>query len=743
MTHSSMRSSILLLLLVVILTSAALYSEPALTKERPRIGLVLGGGGARGIAHVGVLKVLEDLRIPIDCVAGTSMGSIIGGLYASGMTPEQMEKTLGQMDWPQVFQDGPPRADLPFRTKQEQRVLINARVGLDRDGVQLPKGLLEGQNLLLVLEKLSLPAADVHNFDKLRLPYRAVATDLANAEPVVISSGELAMAMRASMSIPSILVPVQLDGKILVDGGVSNNLPIDVARNLCKPDLVIAVDVGAPLAPASELGSFLSVTNQLTTILTVRNVQAQVATLSKQDVLLTPNLHDISSIDFSRSVDAIKFGEVAAREQQQNLQRLSVSPAEYAAYLAALPPAPDADDKQPIIDFIRIKNGTRLADSVIEQRMRIQPGERLNPKKLNRNLNEIYGMGDFQRVNYTLVNEDGKTGLVVEAVPNDIGTNTLQFGLFLGANLRGDSQFDISAAYNMTQLNSLGGEWRNFLQLGEHNMLKSDFYQPLDAAQDYFVNPYFLYQRYNLGVNNQQYGENTSFWINRTQIGLDLGRNLESWGRLSLGVNYSSGKNEVRFGSPHIQTGDFNDSSYYLKLQADTLDSVNFPTTGYSGALVFRNALTALSADEDFSTLSLDWAHAYTWNQYSIIPRIRLGGRTSGELGLENLFLLGGFLNLSGYQRDSLAGNYMGLAELIYMYRLSDASAAFTIPVFAGGSLELGGVWDDYKDIDWASLKPAGSLFLGVDTPLGPFYMGAGLADGGNASLYLLLGRLF
>lgn len=732
-----------LVFLLLLLTTWTLCSTPAIAKERLRIGLVLGGGGARGIAHVGVLKVLEEMRIPIDCVAGTSMGSIIGGLYASGMTPAQMEKTLGEMDWPQVFQDGPPRADLPFRTKQEQRVLLNGRVGLDRDGVQLPKGLLEGQNLLLVLEKLSLPAADIHNFDKLRLPYRAVATDLASGTPVVIGSGELAMAMRASMSIPSILVPVQLDGKLLVDGGVANNLPIDVTRKLCKPDVVIAVDVGAPLEPASELGSFLAVTNQLTTILTVRNVQAQIATLGKQDILLNPNLHDISSANFSRSVDAIRFGEIAAREQQQILQRLSVSPAEYEAYLAALPPAPNTDDQYPIIDFIKIKNGTRLADSVIEQQLRIQPGERLNPKQLNRNLNEIYGIGDFQRVNYTLVEEDGKTGLVVEAVPNDIGTNTLQFGLFLGANLRGDSQFDISAAYNMTQLNTLGGEWRNFIQLGEHNTLKSDFYQPLDAAQEYFVNPYLLYQRYNVSLDNGLYGQNSSFWINRTQIGLDLGRNLESWGRLSLGANYSSGKNQVRFGNPAGQDGDFNDSSYYLKLQADTLDSVNFPTTGYSGALVFRNALTALSADENFSTLSLDWTYAYTWNQYSIIPRIRLAGRTSGELGLENMFLLGGFLNLSGYQRDELAGDYIGLAELIYMYRLDDASAAFTIPIFAGGSLELGGVWNDYKDMDRGSLMPAGSLFLGVDTPLGPFYMGAGFAEGGTASLYLLLGRLF
>ena len=210
---------------------------------RSRVGLVLGGGGARGIAHVGVLQLLEELRVPVDCVAGASMGSIIGGLYAAGMTPEQMAETVQRIDWPAAFTDGPPRADLPFRIKEQQRVLLTDKgVGIKNSSVQLPQGLLQGQNLLLLLEELSLPAANVHDFDKLKVPYRAVATDLATGMPVVLKAGELAKAMRASMSIPSALAPVKLDGKLLVDGGVSNNVPVDVARELCHPDVIIAVD---------------------------------------------------------------------------------------------------------------------------------------------------------------------------------------------------------------------------------------------------------------------------------------------------------------------------------------------------------------------------------------------------------------------------------------------------------------------------------------------------------------------
>jgi NTE family protein len=710
-------------------------------KERLRVGLVLGGGGARGIAHVGVLKTLEEMRVPIDCIAGTSMGSIIGGLYASGMTPEQMEETLSQIDWPEVFKDGPPRADLPFRKKQEQRVLIDATVGLNAEGVTLPKGLLEGQNLLLLLEELSLPAASIHDFDQLRIPYRAVATDLATGEPVVLGSGELAKAMRASMSIPSALAPVELDGKILVDGGVSNNLPIDVVRKLCRPDVVIAVDVGAPLAPAGELNSFLSVTNQLTTILTVRNVVEQIKTLGKQDILITPDLQNVSSIDFDRFPDAFRFGYIAAQGKKSDLSRLAVSPAVYQGYLAALPPAPSSD--QPIIDFIRINNSSRLSDQVIEQQLQIKPGDRLNPQQLNRNLNEIYGMGDFQRVNYTLVKKHDQTGLVVETVPKDIGTDTLQFGLFLGANLKGDSEFDISAAYTMSELNDLGGQWRNFIQLGSNIALVSDFYQPLDADQEYFIDPYLRYEQYNLDLFNGVYGESSSFRVYRNEVGLNIGRNLERWGRLSLGLRYAHGRNDLRLGQPSDYEGRFDDGGYSLRWEADTLDNISFPNSGYAGNLTFRDSLTALGADENLSTLSLDYAHAYTWGKYSIIPRLHLAGRLSGEMGIQDLFLLGGFLNLSGYQEGQLSGEYAALGEVIFMYRLDSASSAFTIPIYAGGSLEVGGVWNEYRDIDFDSLNPAGSLFLGVDTPLGPFYFAGGYAQGGNASMYMLLGKLF
>ena len=737
--------------LVFVLSLLALAGPPMISTAgtapgRHRVGLVLGGGGARGIAHVGVLQMLQELHVPVDCVAGTSMGSIIGGLYAAGMTPEEMTKTVQRIDWRAAFTDGPPRADLPFRTKQQQRVLLtNNGVGIKGGQVQLPQGLLQGQNLLLLLQELSLPAAKIRDFDQLRVPYRAVATDLATGAPVVLKSGDLAMAMRASMSIPSALVPVELDGKLLVDGGVSNNIPVDVVRELCRPDVIIAVDVGSPLAPASELNSLLSITGQLTSILTVRNAQQQIRTLGRRDILITPDLGDISSIAFDRSRAAVTIGYAAANDKRGELSQLSLSLAAYQAHLAGRPELPE--NHQPVIDFIRIKNTTRLSDQVIEKQLNVKPGEPLDPEELNRNLNIIYGMGDFQQVTYSLVEKDGKTGLVVEATQQHIGTNALNFGLFLGANMKGDSLFNLSVAYTMSKINSLGGQWRNFVQIGGNIKLETDFYQPLDAAQEYFINPYFSYQQYNLDLLDDSNEDNASFRIYRANIGMEVGRNLEHWGRLSLGLRYGPGKNDLRFGQIStnentINEGSFDDGGYSIRWAADTLDNLNFPTSGYYANLVFYDSLTALGASNNFSTLSLSAAKAYTWGKQTLIPRTILAGRLSGDLGVQDLFLLGGFLNLSGYQAGQISGQYAGLGQLIYMYRLDNASAAFTIPLYAGGSLEVGGAWNAIDEITLDSLIPAGSLFLGADTPLGPLYLAGGLAKS-DASLYLMLGRLF
>ncbi|PJA25359.1 MAG: hypothetical protein COX57_03675 [Alphaproteobacteria bacterium CG_4_10_14_0_2_um_filter_63_37] len=302
---------------------------PATILHRPSIGLVLGGGGARGAAHVGVLKVLESLHIPIDYVAGTSFGAIVGGLYASGLSPEQIEALMQSVDWGDALRDASPRNDLTFRRKEDDRAYqVGATLGFHNDGIPaLPRGLIEGQRLGFLLKKFALHTAYRQDFNQLPIPFRAVAVDLVSGKPVVLDHGDLATAMRASMSIPGLISPVpwvEEDGTrmLLIDGGIDNNLPIDVARAM-GADIVIAVNVGAPLYKADQLDSVVSVTDQVTTLVTIRNTQAQIATIGAQDILIQPRLTGIGSGSFDKAMQAVSHGARAAQNQIDQLAQLA------------------------------------------------------------------------------------------------------------------------------------------------------------------------------------------------------------------------------------------------------------------------------------------------------------------------------------------------------------------------------------------------------------------------------------
>src|SRR6202050_4260669 len=217
---------------------APLESAPLV---RPRICLVLSGGGARGMAHIGVLKVLETLKVPIDCIAGTSMGAVVGGLYASGMTAAQIETTMRSVDWQEAFRDAPPRRDLAFRRKQDDRnFLVRLPLGVKHYHILLPKGFIQGQTLQETLRQLTLPFSNTTNFDELPQPFRAVATDLVTGDAVFLEKGDLSIAMRASISAPGVFAPVDYQGRLLVDGGIAENLPIDVARAMHAAILIVS-----------------------------------------------------------------------------------------------------------------------------------------------------------------------------------------------------------------------------------------------------------------------------------------------------------------------------------------------------------------------------------------------------------------------------------------------------------------------------------------------------------------------
>jgi NTE family protein len=706
--------------------------------ERPRIGLALSGGGARGAAHIGVLKVLEELRVPIDFVAGTSMGSIVGGLYASGMTPNEIEHALNAMDWKHIFDDQPPRETLPFRRKRDDdSYLVDAKPGF-RDGqLHFPLGAIQGQKFDLALRELTLPVSAIQDFDRLPIPFRAVATDIANGQAVVIGKGDLARAMRASMAVPGAFAPTRIDGRLLVDGGISDNLPINVVREM-GADIIIAVDISTPYLTEDEITDVFAITYQLTSIMTIKNVEAQLATLSNRDVLIVPELGDISSTEFERAAEAVPAGQRAALEKRSALAVLALPESDYARYLAARPPRPSAD--LPVVGFVRVENQSKLGDQVLRQRLRIREGEPLNTAELEADIATIYGLGLFESVTYELVEEDGRTGVVVQARERGWGPNYLQFGLEMSSDSRGESSWNLGVAYLRTAINPLGGEIRAGLQVGEEPGLAIEWYQPLDLSSRWFVHPQFgLGRNVVSAFSPDGKQELASYEVDSYLIDLAVGRDLGSFGEGRVGYRFRSGDIDLRRGVFSVPEGSFTDAMLYGRLTVDTLDRANWPTRGQLGFIEYAAARESLGGDTDFDQASAVLSHFSTFGPNTVGLLGRVNATVDGAAPVQDRFRLGGFLRLSGFAQDSLSGQQSGLVALVGYRRYEPLPF---LSWFVGASLEYGGVWEDSSDLFSDGLA-AGSLFLGADTPMGPLYLGYGQAEGGNNSLFFFLGRPF
>jgi NTE family protein len=725
-------------LLCVASVPAAGAEEPAgESLERPRIGLALSGGGARGAAHVGVLRVLEELRIPVDYIAGTSMGSIIGGLYASGMTPDQIETALKDMDWDNVFSDRPPRIDRPFRRKRDDDLyLVKVRPGFNDGKLTFPSGAIQGQKFDLALRQLVRHVSNVSDFDELAIPFRTVATDIGTGKPVVLGSGDLAMAMRASMAVPGAFAATEIDGRLLVDGGITNNLPINVVRDM-GADIVIAVDISTPLAPAENVRNMLQITTQLTSIMTRTNAELQIASLTERDVLIVPDLGAIGSGDFNLAVQAVETGRVAAEAKRVQLARLGVGAGEFRAHVASRRDPPEA---APVVDFIRIVNNSRIADEMIRVRISQPVGEPLDVARLERDISKLYGLELFQTVHYDFVEEDGKSGIEVTANERSWGPNYLQFGVALSNNFSGDNRYNMGIAYLRTAINPLNGELRFGLQVGEDSSIGANWYQPLDYASHYFVESGIRAERRNIAIYDENLNPFAEYRVGELGAELSAGRNLGVLAELRAGVRRSAGDVDLRVGSPDLPDFDFDSGAFYGRFLFDSLDSVNFPTRGTIILAEYSLFREALGSDESLEQLRSRVSYLTNFGSHTV----GIGGRfyttTSGDVAIQNRFRIGGFLNLSGLPQDALSGEHTAIVQAIY-YR-----KAPLIPFFdwyVGASMELGNAWESRDDISAGSAILNGSVFLGLDTPIGPLYLGYGRAEGGLGSAFFYLGKSF
>ena len=705
------------------------------------------------MAHIGVLKVLEELRVPIDCIAGTSMGAIVGGLYASGMTPAQIETQMNSVDWQEAFRGSPPRRELAFRRKQDDRnFLVHLPLGLKHGEVLLPRGLIEGEKLQETLRELTLPYGDLASFDELPTPFRAVATDLETGQAVVMDKGDLALAMRASMSAPGLFPPVEADGRLLVDGGLTENLPMEVARAM-HADVLIVVDVTFPLQSRKELTTALSITNQMLAILVRRDADRQKASLRPTDTLIAPELAEMSPTDFASVVRTIELGERAARAETPRLGALSVPADAFSAYLARRAGAPPAS---PVIRFVRVDQQSKPYERTILATMQPLVGKPLDLTALNARLREIYGLGDFETIDYSLVTDtrsgndgDGAapaTGIEVHAQRKSWGPNYVRFGLNLQDDFQGNTRYNAAARFLLTEINSLGAEWLTDLQIGSNPKVYSEFYQPLSAERLWFVAPSARVESDDVYIYSKDV-EIADFRMRQAEADIDFGREFGNWGEIRVGFHRENGDSHVRLGDPDLLDGQFNNGEYFFKFSYDRLDSVNFPHDGESFSMQWDANRTNLGADLNWDRITADWLMARSSGRNTVLLWTSAGTKLDGRLpetALQDFYSLGGFLNLSGLATQSLYGPSYAIARTIYFRKIGGGGEGlFDFPAYLGVSFEVGNTYLRRGDIGWGSARKDGSVFLGLDTFLGPVYVGGGYDQSGNSAFYLYLGRTF
>ena len=726
---------------LLIAAYAAGAAEPE--EARARVGVVLSGGGARGLAHIGVLKVLEEQRVPIDAVAGTSMGAVIGGLYAAGMTPAEIETLVSTLDWYAAFRDSPPRSDLSFRRKQDDReFLVRFPLGVKGGKFRVPRGLIQGQRLAQILRRETVAVAGVDDFDRLPTPFRAVATDLETGELRVLAGGDLPRALRASLSAPGVFAPVELNGRLLVDGGLVENLPVDVARRM-GVDVVIAVDVGFQPVGRRELVSALAVSNQMLTIMMQRETARQRALLGQDDLLLQPELGNMLSLDFSDVAGTIAIGEQAARAQTARLAALGLGPAPWDAYLAA---REARESTPPTVEFVRTDPRSAQYDERIRAKLAPVVGETLDAEAMDQRLSRLYGEGNFESLDYKVVEQD-RSGIEVSARRKSWGPNYLRFGLELQDDFEGRNSFNAGVRAVVTEVNRYGAEWQTDLRVGGSPRFQTEFYQPIGYASDWFIAPRLIVERRTFDIIEDD-RRLATYRVRNREAGLDLGREFGSWGEWRAGVVRGKGRRQLQVGDP-ADPGlpprvAFDRGEWVSRFEVDRLDSVYFPRDGEFLSLQWNGPRESLGADDDADRFSVDTMIARSRGRSTYVLSAAGGARVSGPGGaVQDFFPLGGLFNLSGLSPDSLTGPHFGIARAIYYRRVGRGQEGFLdVPTYVGASLELGNVWERRDDVSVDSARLNGSVFLGFDSFLGPIYLAAGFDEGGGRSFYLLLGRV-
>ncbi len=718
-------------------------ASPAKETKQPRVALVLSGGGARGLAHIGVLRVLKELHVPVDMVVGTSMGAVVGGAYAAGRSTEELDRITHDTAWESVLSDRPVRDTLDFRRREED-LLLPSRLDLavtKADGISLPPAAAGNAALEEALIRLLPPGMRDQPANELAVPFRSVASDLVSGELVELSDTSLFLAMRASLAVPGVFAPVRVKDRLVADGGLVRNLPVDMARAM-GADIVIAVNVGTPLAPEKELGSAIGVARQMLQILTEQNVQRSLKELGPNDILIAPDLAGISFLDFDKHDAAIRAGEAAARKLAGRLQQLAVPAAEYTEFDVRRAAAPVASEHAGVampLGRIAVQGSMHINPEILIAQSGLREGQMLTPEQIHRSTARLYGRNDLDYVETDISDEGGKRNVTIKPTEATWGRNRLRLGLEVASDFSDNNSFSLGMMHVASSLNQDGGELRTVARIGSRRELGMQLWQPVAPGSQWYVAPSVEYGASSLNVFNE--GRKIfRAGLRSASATLAAGRGLSNWGDVQLGISRRFGRANVLVPEdPVAPSFRFYDTVQFVNLRTDTLDTLAFPSRGQ---LLIAHWERSPSKDGGKPSLTRSAAIGLT-----AFKAGNWAGHLYGEWSRSSLGTapqsLGGFLRLSGTEPDSLDGHTVVFGRVVMARKIGVMPTTIGSAIRLGFSAELGGGFSASQSVRFPDLKQAGSVFLSADTRFGPVYFGAGATRGTGGTLYLFLGPVW
>lgn len=727
---------------LLLLLAPSLVAQNGNNPQQPKplkIGLVLSGGGARGIAHIGVLEWFEEQRIPVHYIAGTSMGGLVGALYSMGMRPAEIRQFLNNQKWDELLSSGPSFEKLSYRRKEDKRNFQSGiEVGL-RKGVSLPLGISSAHYIGLLIDRMALPYYGIGSFDELPIPFRCVATDFLAAKPVVMKDGSLATAMRATMSIPGVFPPVEREGKVLVDGGLLNNIPTDVVREF-QPDVVIAVDVGSKPGDLEAIASIVGILQQSVTVMTITNERRN---LRLADIIVAPELGNISALDFVGIDNIAMLGYQAAAQKSAVLSRFSLSETEWQQHLA------DRKSRQrtaiPVPTDVQIAGVDAKAQKSLHRKLDDFIGKPLDTGKLETQLTTFTGQGRYESFDYGFAKEKtGTTGdvLQIRAREKTHAPPTLIPGVEIDGSDVNAINFTFGARATLFDVGSYGSEWRIDARVGFANLFATEYFKPL-GRNGFFLAPRATYRRDRqaLFIGRARLAE---YQADLSGTAFDFGF-LTSRSELRIGYEYTRVVARTSTGQPELPALDGNVNALRIRWAFDGQDSPTLPTRGLRLTAEGRWFLSAPDAVEDFPKSEIRGSF---FTPLSSQGSLFFAGSAGTVFGKDappfQQFLIGGPFRFGAYNRDELRVNQYFLATAGYLHKLNQ------LPSLIGGNIYAGAWFDQLgasggltSQFDSQRLRAALSIGFVMDTKAGPFSIVGTRGEGGRGKVYFSLGRFF